>query len=137
VSNPLQTKFQIVTSTLLPHKCWACGSEADGTKEFIDFGVSIDYEGAIYICLNCSTEIAHTIGFITSFERDEALLELEKISSELSEAKDNVRAFTDLFVSLNMPIPDDSNTSPLDLGVLEVHERREHTTSEPSDGPFK
>lgn len=117
MSNPLQSKFQVVTSTLLPHKCIACGSEADGAKEFMDFGVSIDYEGAVYLCLNCCKQIANTIGFTAPFERDHALLELTRCQDELAEVRKRVQSYSDLLVSYHLPLSDGGSDSLSESGL--------------------
>lgn len=74
VDNPAVEKFVLVTATQLPHKCVACGLPATGREEFIDFQTSFDWEGALYLCINCGQQIARVLGFISP-EEGEKLVE--------------------------------------------------------------
>ena len=137
MTNPDQAKFQIVTSTLLPHKCLACEGKADGTKQFVDFGVSIDYEGAMYICVSCAEEIARTVSYIPPYERDEAILENDRLRSDLIESEERVRSLTDTFVSFNMSIPDDRRSGDSDVELFKVDEAGKPDFEAAESGPFK
>lgn len=83
-------KFQITREPLLPHKCGFCGKDWTGSNEFIDGNTSFDYYGAFLICMPCAEEIARTIGFITTEERDEAILFAHSLENELDETKKHV-----------------------------------------------
>lgn len=73
-TNEAASKFQLITDTALPHKCVSCGLDADGRRQFLDFNVSFDFEGALYICADsCGIEIARRLGFIPSTEIDLAI----------------------------------------------------------------
>jgi hypothetical protein len=137
VSGPLQNKFQVITATSLPHKCVACGSEADGRKEFVDFGISFDFEGCIYFCMGCAEEIARTIGFITSEERDNALLRMEVAEGKLEEERNRVRTLTDTFVAFNIPDGVSSNDSDSDLQTDPLFEAGELVSEGTKHGPFE
>lgn len=84
-------KFQILTETPGPHKCIACGMDATGKNEFVDFGVSLDYVGAILICRNCCEEIADVVGFVPSEAADEAAARIKELLDELEQAHNETR----------------------------------------------
>jgi hypothetical protein len=137
VSGPLQNKFQIITTTQLPHKCVACGSEADGRKEFIDFGISFDFEGCIYFCMGCAEEVARTIGFITSEELESALSRTEAMERELEEERNRVRALTDTFTAFNIPDDNPVNGSDSDLQIDTLFEAGQSVSEGSKHGPFE
>ena len=85
-------KFQLITETPLPNKCIACGKEGTGSNQFVDFGVSLDYVGAILICYNCCTEMAELVDYVPCDEADEANVRVMELLNELEQEKQNVIA---------------------------------------------
>jgi hypothetical protein len=77
--------MQITYSLALPPgHCFICRSAQ--REAYVDTGVSLDYEGAFYICNLCVNEIAHLFAFI-SFDEYKDLRsskeDLERINFEL------------------------------------------------------
>jgi hypothetical protein len=56
--------FQVVEYPVaLPGQCYLCGS---GDKSpYIDWGVSIDYHGALYTCFECTGAVATLLGWVS------------------------------------------------------------------------
>jgi hypothetical protein len=121
VENPSNSKFQLVTETLIPHKCVACNVSADGRMQFVDFGLSLDVEdplyigvpnealGVIYICENCAKEIASLIGampasvteqFTQSFEAQEA--NITRLELEIERLRTLNESYVTVFTSLGL-----------------------------------
>lgn len=48
----------------LPSKCCICNFSADGTREFLDFQVSLDIYGAVCICDACVAPVAELFGYV-------------------------------------------------------------------------
>jgi len=75
---------KVYTPVALPGCCFICrGAQRDS---YIDTGVSLDYEGAFYVCSLCVNEMAHWYSYISPDEHKElraAKEELEAINYEL------------------------------------------------------
>lgn len=72
----------------LPGCCFKCSAGMGSREFFIDFEFSMDFYGAVYICNECLTEMAHTAGFITpveaeAFKKQIAELETDKFQLEV------------------------------------------------------
>ena len=77
--------MQLTTSPVaLPGCCFICrGAQRES---YVDTGVSIDYEGAFYICNLCVNEAAHLMAFISHDEYKDlrkAKEDLEHLNFEL------------------------------------------------------
>jgi len=85
----LSGRFQLVDSPALPGKCACCGYAASGDTEpsdrrqYVDFGVDIDYYGVVYLCTACIATVATGLGFILPEIADEIKAESEAVKSEL------------------------------------------------------
>lgn len=139
-TSPYTAKFQLVTETVLPHKCVACGANATGRDEFIDFNLSFDYEGAIYLCANCGKQIARLLGFSDdTYEEEwkESQEELDNLREKYARVSDdltvyrrmvgdiaNVRALNDLFVKLQSLVGEREGSG-------------DSTSEEEQSGPFE
>lgn len=133
-------KFKVLPlPEALPVACIACGVS---TKPVVDFGVSIDYYGAVYICVDCVKEMAHMFGFVPRKEFENVVDELEVVKANLKDAENavtdavkdiNERAnllHTDLHTIFNVPVqrgastveqiagkaPESSNSGPGSVG---------------------
>jgi len=56
----------IYSPTLLPGCCFIC--KGAQRESYLDTGVSLDYEGAFYICNMCVNEAAHIMSYISHDE---------------------------------------------------------------------
>lgn len=49
----------------LPGRCAICGyGGGDSNRRFIDFGLQLDYYGAVNFCTECIREVAESIGYV-------------------------------------------------------------------------
>lgn len=108
--------FQVVeTPIALPGSCYFCGS---GDKSpYIDWGVSIDFHGALYTCFECTGAVASLLGWVprevharvieTSDELIARNLDLEIENRELHQAIEHLSKAG--FVIESIP---DSNVEP-------------------------
>jgi len=53
------------TPSALPSKCVVCGAWGGDGRDFVDFGMDIDFYGAIYFCSVCLTECCNKLGYIS------------------------------------------------------------------------
>ncbi len=49
----------------LPSKCAICGSGPETERKFVDFGLQLDYYGAVYFCSLCMCNVAELLGYVT------------------------------------------------------------------------
>lgn len=60
--NP-QSRFRVTKMPILaPGTCILCKSSGGDERAFIDFGMQLDWFGAVYFCTECITEAAKLIG---------------------------------------------------------------------------
>lgn len=109
--NKPQSKFQLITETQLPHKCLACGKDATGRNKFVDFGVSFDYEGAIYICEDCAAEIAMLLGFESVANSEALTKEKNALQEEFNDLKAKYDALNNVFITFGGDLPSSKSKS--------------------------
>ena len=73
--------FSLVdTPTALPGSCYLCGS---GEKApFIDWGVSIEFYGALYTCSECTASVASLLGMVTREKQASLIQHLDQLNAE-------------------------------------------------------
>lgn len=60
------TKFKIVPAPIqVPGNCSSCGSSNNEDRNYIDFDLTLDFYGAVYICTFCFSECANAVGYIS------------------------------------------------------------------------
>ena len=63
VDENVQSRFKVLERpTLSPGKCAVCGAV---DRSVVDFGLNIQYYGAVMLCVTCLTEAAGRIGMYT------------------------------------------------------------------------
>lgn len=67
------SKFKLTKEPALPSKCIACGKDAQGNENFLDFDMSLDYYGAVLFCESCCGEVSRLIGFVSEDQVLEAI----------------------------------------------------------------
>jgi hypothetical protein len=67
-----------------PAKCANCGSTKNDGRNYIDFGLEVDWYGIVYICGECLKDIAREMGLFTEYEKQ---LELRMLEIELLKNK--------------------------------------------------
>lgn len=54
-----------------PHLCFNCRADSTSSRKwFIDTGNEAEWEGVIYFCDSCFTDMAQTVGFLTKEQSD-------------------------------------------------------------------
>lgn len=96
------SKYQIVEGPLqqLPNRCAGCGSY--DAKRYLDWGLSIEFFGTVYICLdNCLTELVNQFGYHSPEQFDllqkghnDLLIDCTKLSEENKELKSALASIT-------------------------------------------
>lgn len=101
IFNQGSNKFQLLDNPVaLPHKCAGCGypggtSETGiAARQFIDWGITLEYYGAVIFCENCIIEVASVLGFVPPEKIDAALDKITELlaqNQELRLANDSLR----------------------------------------------
>jgi len=115
-------RFQLVDSPASPGKCAVCGYSASGENEpsnrrqYLDFGMELDFYGAVVICTECLTEVAVGMGYIVPEEADRLTAESERVKAEnakLGAAVEVVNGLADVLIAGGwVTFRDDSNVVP-------------------------
>lgn len=99
---------------MVPGVCCVCGS--GNSDHYVDIGVYYEYEGQMYLCLNCLTEAAETGGML-SIEVGNHLKELAtqiattntELVAQVKEMSERLGHFDAIIASSNpSPTPDSS-----------------------------
>jgi len=64
-----------------PGTCILCGSSGGDGRKFVDFGMQIDWIGAIYFCTECFGEVSRAIGYIPVAEFDAINKEIKSVQA--------------------------------------------------------
>lgn len=83
----MTSKITKTTEPALPSSCSVCSVAAKGYNAFYDFGVSIDWYGAILICEDCAQNLAELLDLTKITRLETAVAEGEALIAELIEQK--------------------------------------------------
>ena len=93
---PPTSRFSVhINANSAPGKCCACGSAGDDGRQFIDFGMQLDWYGAVYFCTFCVTELCAAAGFVHGDVFDEAATKLRDAITELNATESSFRDYRD------------------------------------------
>lgn len=98
-------KLFITKTPAAPAKCIVCYTDAQGQREFLDFGMSLDYYGAVLICELCVTNAAELFGFTKVLQDPDTALENAALVDELTEATQKVEALESVLRAYNFGTP--------------------------------
>ena len=59
-----------------PGKCANCGSSRTNDREYLDFGLQVDWYGTVYLCSLCIADMAKTLGLYAAMEDEREKLKL-------------------------------------------------------------
>jgi hypothetical protein len=77
------TKYQILdTPRFSPGKCANCGAHKNDSRKYVDFGLSIDWYGVVYLCGTCVHDIANNLGMIPKEEEKTDNTSLDNLKTE-------------------------------------------------------
>lgn len=87
------SKYRIIARPdVKPAKCANCGSSKEDGRQYIDFGLEIDWYGCVFICTLCLQDVAKETGLFKSYEvRIEKLLVSLLQIDDLKKQGDTVR----------------------------------------------
>lgn len=106
------TKFRVLESPReIPGVCQSCGSSRTDDRDYVDFGLTIDFLGVVYFCTFCFTECANTLGFLSV---EQTIL----LEAKLNEAQTHVAEFRAKEKAL-----DDAIFNLRDSGILDYYDR--------------
>lgn len=60
-----------------PGKCIICGNGADKDRKWIDFGVTVDFLGAVYICSLCIDEVCNALNYASPEQTSKMLSQIK------------------------------------------------------------
>lgn len=83
----MSDKITKTTEPALPQACSVCSVAAKGYNAFYDFGVSIDYYGAILVCEDCAQNLSDLVNSSSVARLETRVGELEEFISTLVEQK--------------------------------------------------
>ena len=110
--------FSLVdTPMALPGSCYLCGS---GDKSpYIDWGVSVEFYGALYTCSECTASVASLLGMVSREQHATLIQQLDQLSAENSDLQKKNFALKQVIESLNIvgvdepvPVTDDQLSLP-------------------------
>lgn len=127
------SKYRILAiPDVKPHKCANCGSTKIDDRKYVDFGLEVDWYGAVMLCTHCLKDIANTAGLFTKLEMKILDLELknkdiQQLQEQGARLHENVaklgEEFKNYYVSLyslgDDPSPDNSSNMESDPPAVE------------------
>jgi hypothetical protein len=64
------SKYRIVdVPDFSPGKCGNCGASKNDGRQYIDFGLQVDWYGTVYLCGDCLKDISHEMGLFKDIEQ--------------------------------------------------------------------
>lgn len=126
-------RFRILEQNELvaPGNCMVCGT---GSGKFIDFGFTLDYFGAVYMCFeNCFREACNAFNYFSPKQYRLAADEVVRLRAENNSLKDQVEGLTDAIrnISSNFAASITAGTTSNGPDLLdEKFEPSEQTTGE-------
>jgi hypothetical protein len=126
------TKYIILDAPAVsPGKCANCGSSKNDGRKYIDFGLQVDWYGAVYLCGHCLNDIAKAMGLFEVLEtsllnlvaENEKLLKVQDRGVELhalvTETSNAVKEYYDSLSSVGpSSTPDPAPGVELDAGHI-------------------
>lgn len=133
-----QSKLTFTTNPALPCTCIVCSKPANGETQFLDFGASLDWYGAIIICIECAREVAqvidyHPVAQVQSLETQ--VRSLTTLNRGLHEENDKLHATLDSLFKLRPDLQPDGPRSEHTVNSAVVSTKLGSTKA--SSGPSK
>lgn len=104
------SKFTVLNAPVnAPGVCAICGSSNNEDRDYVDFGLTIDYVGTIYFCTFCIQELCNRMGCLTPEQS-------KHLEDQLDAAKQEILTFQKEKAAIN-DIRDTLRTSGLFSGT--------------------
>jgi hypothetical protein len=72
------SRFKITNVAVMnPGVCFVCGSSGGDSRQFVDYGKTIDFYGVVYVCTFCIAEVAKLLGFLNRKPFEEEIDQLQ------------------------------------------------------------
>ena len=85
----------------LPHVCIKCGAHAQIREWFVDIGTEVEWEGIVYICNSCMSDIVQvTPDFLSVEAHTEIVAEYKNRMEEFEKLKFELQIMEDLWADL-------------------------------------
>lgn len=99
-------KVALVKYPALPSTCLVCNGSADGKKDFVDWGMNVDWYGALVICEFCIVECLETVGAASKQRHERILRALAEVRAQNAELSAELEKYRNVVVSLDIARPD-------------------------------
>lgn len=91
-----QSRFSVHDNPdVAPGKCAVCASVGGDGRKFIDFGMQLDWYGAVYFCTFCVAELAGAGGFVATEHFNKAVEQNGLLTKELNATNESFRNYRD------------------------------------------
>lgn len=91
-----QSRFSVHDNPdVAPGKCAVCSSVGGDGRKFIDFGMQLDWYGAVYFCTFCVTELASAGGYVAVENYRKAVDQNASLIKELNATNESFRDYRD------------------------------------------
>lgn len=109
-----------------PSKCANCGTSKVDGRQYIDFGLTVDWFGVVYLCGYCVKDITKDFGFFKPYEIEiaslrEQIASLKKLLTKGSDLNENVvktfKEYEEFYAGLHSTVDDRNPSGITDLGT--------------------
>lgn len=116
-SPPPTSRIKLLSFPVLaPGKCAFCGS-ADDDRSYIDFGMQLDWYGAVYFCSFCIIEVSEAVGMVPAKKLNELRSQFNEFKSSNDEL---IRKYADLKNAVRHVLSGSSGDEPSGDIILSV-----------------
>lgn len=124
------SKYRILAVPMFkPGKCGNCGASKNDGRQYIDFGLEVDWYGTVYLCTDCLKDIAVNAGLFKEQEEkmlalmveNERLIALKEQGENLHETVTKTfEEFKEYYASLHSLGDNSPPDSPTSVGTEET-----------------
>lgn len=112
------SKFVVLSAPInAPGICAVCGTSRTDDRQYVDFGLTVDYVGTIYFCSFCIQELCNRMGCLTQEQSKQLEDQLDAAKQEILSFQRQKVAYDDAIASLRATGLFDSDSNNLDVGV--------------------
>jgi len=85
----------------MPHTCIKCGAHAQIRDWFVDIGAEVEWEGIVYICNSCLSDIVRvTPDFLSVEAHQQIVAEFKSRMEELTEIKQKFSTMSEMWFEM-------------------------------------